>query len=224
MTATLEIVQSATATYLGSNPRKPAPPQKAPDPECDGCVDGCGWDVFEPSGGIFEGLQLQRCNECERFASDDDVLALPEAQEALAAAIDAQPELPWWPAAAAVAAVDAKLLAEAGHAVAVAAPDSGWSIWGLEAGSTRDPIALSTHSPFDKRLRLGGLLARMIGEAPSEWWVFVVRRLKGSPSRPAMAETALRLEEAARLVGLDLDRVVFLDAAGAADVLLGSCG
>lgn len=82
------------------------------------------------------------------------------------------------------------------------------AVLGLRPQEHVEPVTLALGEGLGPRTRLGSHLARMLGEGPGPWWVFVVR--PGGEPRPAEREAALRLDEAARLVGLHLERVVLV--------------
>lgn len=71
---------NAPCPYCGRTPG-------APDDDCDAC-EGKGWLVMDNDR---HGLQIERCDNCARFADDDAVQAIPEARAALQAALTARP-------------------------------------------------------------------------------------------------------------------------------------
>lgn len=82
------------------------------------------------------------------------------------------------------------------------------AVLALRPQAAGEPITLALGEGLGPRTRLGSHLARMLGEGVGPWWIFVVR--PGGEPRAAEREAALRLEEAARLVGLSLERVVLI--------------
>lgn len=82
------------------------------------------------------------------------------------------------------------------------------AVLALRPEAEAEPVTLALGEGLGPRTRLGAHLARMLGEGPGPWWVFVVRP-GGEPKAPER-EAALRLDEAARLVGLGLERIVLV--------------
>lgn len=82
------------------------------------------------------------------------------------------------------------------------------AVLALRPGAPGEPVTLALGEGLGPRTRLGSYLARMLAEGTGPWWVFVVR--PGGEPRAVEHEAVARLDEAARLVGLDLETVVLV--------------
>lgn len=82
------------------------------------------------------------------------------------------------------------------------------AVLGFRPGADEAPVTLALGEGLGRHTRIGAHLARLLAEGTGPWWVLVVRPGRGPREDERVG--ARRLDEGARLVGLDLDRVLLL--------------
>lgn len=87
-------------------------------------------------------------------------------------------------------------------------PTGEKAVLGFRPHADDAPITLDLGAGLGARSRPGSFLARMLTEGIGPWWVVAIR--PGGKPRAAERDVAERLDAAARVVGLDLERILLV--------------